>query len=349
VLNATPAAQYPESGLADIYAANLLDPNRDPQRTVHQRQRGYTLNPADGSTTPSGMSIFPYPLNRDIAPSLYSYYTWRDTGLETRAGPNGEGADPSVLQFLDEGAPVYSRDEVRSVALPLLMEFRCYPDGTALGANRFDVALAVTLSTTPAFRAFSAGGIAEGGQVVYVDPDLQIQANGGFDPSSLPNPGAETPGKDDAFYFGAVDFVTRVSRSYSVWYEAVDPAGEPFLGAQYHDVIVGPGPEAQPIGTELQLAFRGALAIDPGSVGDEARTDAMTFDAYGDHYASDVEIMDSGNANTGIHFLDADDSWHDDIRELNGARYYQVRVTFLSNPATGSRPVLSGLGVSWSD
>ena len=91
--------------------------------------------------------------------------------------------------------------------------------------------LAANSSSKPYFRAFSTGGIDTSGNTVLVQPDNEDSANGGFNPFSLPNPGAPTPGRDDAFYFGAVDFVTRVSRSHSVWYETVDAAGLPFFDA----------------------------------------------------------------------------------------------------------------------
>ena len=37
------------------------------------------------------------------------------------------------------------------IALPLLMEYRCFPDPTALGLNAFDVNLAINTSTRPSF------------------------------------------------------------------------------------------------------------------------------------------------------------------------------------------------------
>ena len=51
------------------------------------------------------------------------------------------------------------------------------------------------------------------------DPELEDIANGGFNPNSTPNPGAPTFGQDNQFYIGALDFVVRVSRAHSVWFD----------------------------------------------------------------------------------------------------------------------------------
>ena len=37
------------------------------------------------------------------------------------------------------------------------------------------------------------------------------------------------------------------------------------------------------------------------------------------------------------------------INAIDGAQYYQIRLTFISNPLTGLRPEVSALAVSWRD
>jgi hypothetical protein len=75
--------------------------------------------------------------------------------------------------------------------------------------------------------------------------------------------------------------------------------------------------------------------------------DANTLDGYGDHYANPAASRDSGGANVGITFLNGDDGWHTDVAEINGSVFYQVRVTFHSNPETATDAELSALGLTW--
>ena len=280
------------------------------------------------------------------------------TGGENLAVPNvlASGADPCGFQFASgEQAcvPFYNSGELQSVALPLLIEFRCYPDDAAQGINVFDTSFAISTSDRPYFRAFSVDGINQQAQRVLVDPDLQSQANGGFNPASVPNSGAPTSGLDNQIYLGAADLVTRVSRSYSVWYQAVDADGQPVFGVHYSPQVLEPAPFEQPLGAEVQVAFRGATQINDESVaGAEVRGNALSLDAYGDHYGLDENgpvTHDSGNANLPISFLNGDDSWHEDISEIDGAAYYQLRLTFIANPTTRLRPEVSALAVAWQE
>ena len=116
----------------------------------------------------------------------------------------------------------YVANQVRADALPMMMEFKCFPDAGSVGLNAFDISLAANSSSKPYFRAFSTGGINTQGNTVLVLPDTEEEANGGFNPGSNP-PGQKTFGLDNTFYIGAADFVTRISRVHSVWFEALDP------------------------------------------------------------------------------------------------------------------------------
>jgi hypothetical protein len=238
------------------------------------------------------------------------------------------------------------------------MEFRCYPDIGAQGLNALDVSIAVNSSAKPYFRAFSTGGFNTSNAAVLINPDLETTANGGFNPTSTPTPGAPTPGLDPVFYIGALDMVVRVSRSYSIWFAADDPSSpNPFVNPIFNPPLLEPRADAQPSGTEILLSFRGTDSVE----NDEAQTNAATIDNYGDWY-NDLNIVppaaprhNTNDANLvggipGQQFLTSDEySWKDDVALISGSRYYQIRITFLSNMLTGLGPELSALALSWQE
>lgn len=376
----------PNSGIGNTFDANVVDGSADPLREVHPRANGYTINPGDQSVAPDGTSLIPTPMNQGIPDSQKRYYTWRDTGIRARGGFNGGGA-PLFRQAQITGVqplaeletmmgpdcnqpgdpnPFYPVEEVRTVGLPLLVEFRCYPTGSATTSNIFAHQLAHT-STLPGFRAYSAGGRDESGQLFTVNPDSESLANGGFDPTSMPA-GAPLPGVDNALYFGGLDLVVRVSRAHSIFYEAIDPLG---IGAFSAPTFAQPVifPEVQPQGTSVDVAYRGAITIIA-----IAGEDASRQDAYGDFYqtkpinytpsiAEDPTIELRGNAScwdgsfsyevadqnglTG--FLNNDDNWKTDVSDITGARFVQVRMSFISNAATGLVPEVAAMGLSWQE
>ncbi len=230
--------------------------------------------------------------------------------------------------------------------MPLLLEFRTWPDAGALGLNLFDISIGTNTSARPYFRAFSAGGYNDLGQAVLVDPDLEHEANGGFNPSSNP-PGQQTYGRDPVFHIGSMQLVTRVSRSYSHWFEAVDASGASLVSPEFLVADFVPELGALPEGTQVQLAFRGATDVQNA----EALADATSLDLYGDHYdRSAVPLThNSSDANLGIQFLAGDASWKSDPSELDGARFYQVRLTFVANVGTGVSPAVSAVAVGWQE
>jgi len=356
---------WPLSGLVQDYAANILDGDNDPVQTVHPRTKGYTVNPADVFVTDEGTTLMPYPLNREGGEKRY--YTWRDTSLQRRAAPNGFGVDPLSYYFVNnldipavgsQERNVFSANQVPSIGLPLLMEFRCFNAEGSQGLNRFDISMPAILvgNVRPHFRAFSAGGINAGGDTVVVNPDTSSQAEGGFNPAAG---GAVTPGVDNTFYIGSLDLVTRVSRSYSIWFAATDPKSDGlFAGPKYGQPVMEPRPEEQPLGTHIELAFRGA---DVGSTG-EALTNARTLDGYGDHYQNepgaafpnyDSDVANQElvlpNGSLWIPFEPGSTPGPRGVLGIDNMRYYQTRVTFIANPASGLVPELSSLGVSWTD
>ena len=333
---------HPTSGLKPPFAENRLNPAAAPPKIVHNRNDGYTVNPADLRTSATGIPIMPYPMNRDKPFEDRSYYTWRDTSILERGGIGGAGADVEQLcKTLMQGTCLtMSAGNVETIGLALLMEFRCWPDDEALGMNAFDISLAANSSSRPNFRAFSTGGLSQNGPVTR-DPDLETTANGGFNPNSNP-PGAITVGVDNSFYVGALDLITRISRTYSIWFPVT---GLGITAAQFNPVITEPRPELLPNGTSIDIRFRGATAVDETIM----LENATVFDGYGDYYPTPDTAFgrDPGAANPGVIFLLNDNTWHADVSDIDGSSYYQVRVTFTSNPETGTNPELSAVGLTW--
>jgi len=326
---ATLFPKYPSSGLGKVYASNFLEPGV----IVHEKQRGYTVDPADLYVSTTGSPMQPFPLNRDVPPEERRYYPWRATAPLAPGGAAGRGAPPdqeiAVLGLGPEKA--YAAGAVRSIALPLLLEFRCYPDDGALGLNAFDVSLAITSSARPYFRAFSAGGYDVGMNPVVKNPDLEDIADGGYNPNSTP-PGAPTPPTDCVAYLGEAGLVTRISRAHSIWLDtgATAPSfAEP--------VVVGD----LPAGTSIELAYRGATSIFGGSPGQTfyVGADAAGLDAYGDP-------IDDPAAGAPV-YAGPDADWGATLADVDGARLFQVRLTFIGNAATNEVASLDGLGFAW--
>ena len=329
---------YPNSGLIPEFDQNPLIGPRSAPRIVHPKQLGYTVNPDESFSSDSGTQLMPWPLNRDLPVRDYRYFTWRDTAIYQRAAPQGRGVD---LGILVDRIGIGTRDmmvvnRVTTIGLPLLMEFRCYPDDSALGLNPFSIFLASTTSPRPNFRVFSTGGRNQSGQIVRIDPDTESVANGGFNPNSNP-PGAKTTNRDNSVYAGAMDLVVRVSRSISIWFEAGGLAAP-----RFRPPVVEPLPQDQASGTSVQLAFRGALAVEPAA----ARENALSLDLYGEHYEDPSVSRSDPNLNMS---LQHEGEWFEDISAIDGAPYYQVRVTFLSNAESGVTPELSALAIAWQE
>ncbi|MBI5362244.1 MAG: Ig-like domain-containing protein [Planctomycetes bacterium] len=341
---------YPASGLLTTFDQNYLNTATDPPRIVHPRERGYTVSPSDRFVATTGTVMVPYPLNRGIPPEDKLFYTWRDTSILSKAGLDSAGLEMAITFNLglptvtpapagpgtlvggngaawgNNGNPVVT-PQVPTIGLPLLMEFRCYPDSSALGLNVFDASL-VTLNGAPRTLAFAAGGVGPGGVPVIRDPDLQTLAAGGFNPGSTPT-GASTIGLVNAFYLGQLDLVSRVSRAHTIWFDT------PNVNApRYATPVVDPAPERQPTDTAITLAFRGASLIT-GAPAAAAMNNANALDPYGD------------GAGVTLHSSSAGGIWSSDMSSINGAELFQARVTFISNAQTTLRPTLSALGFAY--
>lgn len=333
-----PQPAWPASGPTTSFGGNYLDASEDPGAVVHPKHLGYTISPANLYTANSGTTMLPFPLNQGQDMSSYRYYTWRDTAIESLGGPFSSGAPFDQDIFL-RGLPTtkfYGPGSVPSMGLPLLMEFRCYPDDSTLGLNRLDASSSPNTPLKPDFRAFTTGGYDQVGNRVTRNPDLQDVALGGYAAGG----GAPTAPTDSTFYMGELGLVTRVSRSTSIWFDTTD--GESGVGSPlYAQPIVESLAAALPEGTQIELAFRGAVSITAPSgqtVPNDITTNATLMDSQGNPWF---------NQPSSPVFLNGDSSWKDDISAIDSAKYFQVRISFTSNAASGLTPALSTLAFAY--
>ncbi|WP_145203689.1 hypothetical protein [Planctomycetes bacterium Poly30] len=356
--------QFQNSGLRPVYETNSL--LSAAPSVVHPRQLGYLISPADVQTTPTGQALVPFPMNR-VANEPKRTYTWRDSSLRERAGPQNAGVEPWSL-FVATGLPIppsayFRTGEVRTIGLPLLLDFATFADFAANGQNGWDINLAVNSSSRPYFRAFSAGGVDTSGNSVVVDPSMETSANGGFSPFSNP-PGAPTFGRDNAYMLGAADFVVRKSLAHTVWIDA----GSVSLNRQFVQPIAS-GVAGQSPGVSVTVDVRGASEIaysNSGLIDDndgdengiaDMLEDASQIDLYGDYYNErDQSVLThwERDENPGITFRSLSttiesDEWRGNVNSIEGARYVQLRLTLESDIETGAVPAVGALGIAWTE
>lgn len=320
--------KYPDSGLTTDFADNVLDAVEDPLTVVHPAGNGYVIQPLDVFTTTSGSRMTPWPLNREAALADFTYWTWRDTGKVSLAAPNNNGADYSLVFAVDPNAFLaYAADNVPTIALPLLMEFRNYPVTSAGLFNPLAGVLASPpLSLTqfenqPFFTAYSAGGVnTSTGVIVNLEPDAALVATG-----TIPPGGPNNLPRNQFIYFGQADFVTRVNRIHTVWLDT--GASNNFAPAAFE-----PTASAIPAGTQISFAYRGATGLTGNAT---VYGNAVNYDPYGN-----PSIV----ATFGPVFTNGDANWKTDITEIDGSRFVQVRITMGSNPESGVTPNLTSFG-----
>lgn len=326
------------TGVVPTYDSNVLDS----LAVVHDKSKGYAISPADSFVSASGTPLHPWPLNRNVPPSQYTYWTWRDTALLQVGGHvSGPGADP--LSFAQATGDItllgfYPGTKIPTIGEPLLMEFRCYPDAGALGLNGLKTSFAINSSYKPTFRAFSAGGVDTLGQTQFVDPDNDPVATGGFGPS-----GQKTGPIDNTVNWGQADFVTRISRVHTRWLDS--GAAHDFTPA-----VVEFGGAGLPAGTQVELAYRGASVLT--AVAGAPWLDAEPYDPYGDGYTGhQLNLLFAPGSKVPFDVLefpvDGDKSWHDSIDDLDGARWIQVRLTFVGNAVSNVTPQVAGVAIAW--
>jgi len=317
------------------FTENILNDPLSPQKVVHERSLGYAFSQAVVFTGPTGTTFVPFPLNRGNGP--LTSYTWRDTAVLGKAGPNGEGIPLCIERargLEDESGTIAQEGNVPSFGLPLLMEYRCYPSNTGVGLNSVDISLAINSSALPAFRAYSTGGQNRNGTTIRVEPDLEDIPKGGWNPNSVP-PGKRTArSNENAFYIGQLDYVTRISRMHSAWIDTQDPSPD------YLDAVLQPPPERQPLGTQVVVEYRGATGFN----GTEVKPfDAQSHNPYGEPLDTDGALLPNV-----VRYFNNVRTWTTDIDALDSARYLQLRISFLSSVESGLSADLDAIGLPFS-
>ncbi len=276
----------------------------------------YEISGVNRFTTSGGVTMYPWP-------DFTTTYTWRDTDFPVPNGGTLVGGNPSSSdaagwgvppRVVNDAPPTYEKGYYPSIALPLLMHFRAYPRGNEFGFNGFQVQIMVGSSNVPAFRVFSSGGRDGGGQWHLVRPDLPPEGtnpNGGYNTIT----GTGTKGFGPELYWGQVDFVTKVSKVYTHWF---DLGGT--LASMSSLTIEPTAVQANP-GTSVEVQFRSVDSINvSGCFSSTPLNDASTdFDAYADY--------------DGCAILSTPSDWYSDPADLvnDGRQYFQLRFTFVSN------------------
>jgi hypothetical protein len=135
---------------------------------------------------------------------------------------------------------------------------------------------------------------------------------------------------DNVFYIGQMDLVIRISRAHTIWFNST--SASPI----YSSPVIEPRATDQPSGSSIQLAFRGATLVT-GAI----TTTATALDVYGD-------VPENFPANGTVNFFNNNDSrWKDSMTQIQGARWFQTRITFVSNAETLLTPTLSALGFAF--
>ena len=332
---------YPFSGMdISTFGANI-HPDEALVKVVHFEPEGYLINVADQILSSTGTFLMPWPMNEDLAPEDFRYYTWRDSTIREVDGSMSSGYPTffEIAMGLEPGEVTdtfATAGNIPSIGLPLLMEFRCYPDDGAIGINTLNaVRFVPTGFAAPITRIHATGGQPAGGApTVFKDPDLQPIPDGGFNPTT----GAPTAGSDVTFYVGQLDLVTRVSRVHTIWFDT-DATGTSFLPE-----ILDPPLGAQPDGTSIEVAWRGASSIQGASLADYA-FDSDHIGPYGDVRGPDELLGD----NADVLFINpGDDGWQNFPSAIVNSRYLQLRITFISNAVSALGPELSSLGVAYT-
>ena len=358
---------YPDSGIRQqwTYAQNYLqDPNAI-VKTVHKRQAGFQVSNLGLFNSPgSGTPMLAMPMNQNLPASEQVTFTWRDTSILGRGGLTSTGLSAQ------DGVPyerevalfglnacqgqVYGADAagtphagVRSIGLPLLMEFSCFPSN-AISLNNFDVSIAINSSNQPFFRAFSTGGFNASGNAITKDPDNQVSPTGGFNGNpALPGGiGAKTPPRDPTVYIGQLDLVIRISRVYTVMLNSLQTTPD------YVSLVQEPDPADQPDGTEIQYAYRGHLAqLEGGAPLDTRFQVGESMSVYGD--ISYQPLLDFGDqCNPSLPdaievFNPTLPEWSEDLDTIDGHAFAQLRMTFVGNLETELIPSLSAVGLAY--
>ncbi|QDU68789.1 Ig-like domain-containing protein [Engelhardtia mirabilis] len=361
-----PIPAFPTSGFgtSDPFDSNFLSDPKGGPFVVHPRELGFAISSSDVVAASTGMPVLQMPWNDGLSESDKTFFTWRDTAVQTFGNVDDSGAllgggvptfqEAAILGLLIPPGDVWGPGipdtgpinpiGVPSPGLPLLMEYRCYPT-ESISLNAFDMSMAVAVAPVPHFRAFSTGGTNTTGQVVIKDPDLQSDPTGGFD-TTAGNEGQPTIARDDMFYMGQMDIVIRTSRVYTILMDAEQQptfalGTKPYV---YEAMVMRPSPSEQPVGTSVIPAWRGQNIVSLNA--HPAMIDGTQMDVFGEPEMG--PLGDPMGTPLNNPFPWSDPTWHDSLSDMNGLRFVQSRLTFIGNTKSGVTASLDSYGLAFS-
>ncbi|HEX9794004.1 MAG TPA: hypothetical protein VGC54_08480 [Planctomycetota bacterium] len=335
-----PQSGYPTWPLSGLFREALFT------RGVLGRDEGYfeevvfdastSINQVNVFQAASGSPMYPWPDFTDT-------YTWRDNAIPQSidGAPQGAGVPPDVVLTANPALErVWTKDNVPSIGLPLLMWFKCYPRGNFFGSNGFQVQIMVGSSSLPAFRVFSAGGRDAADTWHTVVPDIPPDGEkptGGYNTGT----GERTKQYGPELYWGQVDFVVKISRVFTHWF-AFSALDEPLDSISA--VTMEPPLVRQPPGTDVIVEFRGTSSLVLDTCDKHMLTDSNCLDLYGDYeFVSVSECCGSIGSPTG---------WTADPSSfLSGPtppKHFQLRFTFVANIVQNAEPELDAFGFAWN-
>ncbi|MAW61131.1 MAG: hypothetical protein CMJ94_09860 [Planctomycetes bacterium] len=329
----TGRAIYPASGLqASLpFVQNVLGWDEGITETT-VFDSSYAVRAVDVFTAASGVEYIPWPEFTEL-------FTFRDTAIpqSIQDGANGTGSPPAAHGLGAAAGGFYDPGSVPSIGLSLLGRFRCYNVGNIEPINQFNSYQFVANSPLPAWRVFSAGGISANGDVITVVPDNGDQ--GGLQPTGGWRNGTATRPDEDTIYATQADFVVRVSRAYTHWFDfgGVLPANG------VRGIVVEPVEAFQLPGTDLIVEYRGSFSVthpaNPTTAPSPLTDAEKTLDLYGDF-----------NNTSGSVSLPS--AWTTDLSSLEATateqyRYFQLRISFVANADRSLPATLDGLGIAF--
>ncbi len=344
---ATGYPDYPKSGLKRnaAFDNNILgfdvDPFYEDEEVVFDT--GYDIIGSNTFVSESGAVYAPWP-------TFDQTYTWRDNSMaeDMTGGPDSSKAYGVPLKVTGQD-PYYKAGEWPSVVAPLMMRFRCYPRGDFFGWNGFQVQIMVPSSNQPAFRVFSFGG--NGSELVVPDvPESGTKPTGG-----TATGGGTQKGYGPELYWGQVDFVVKVSRVFTHWFSF----GGTFNG-------IGPvvqEPVNQPEGSSVTVEWRGTEIIDMagGAANDPCDStslhllnDANQLDDYGEFRGAIISrdrLEDPPDLDEFCESMSDPSDWTSNPASLAAEakwKFFQLRITFVSNIEKDLEPELDAYGFSWT-
>ena len=292
-------------------------------------------------------------------PSFTDKFIWRDTAFDQAylggIDGNGGGAPTdnyvNTLVLWDPLGKRYLPGFIPTVALPLQLRFRTYPQIDALSLNTLTTSLMMAPGSTPPslpmFRVYSAGGQNGSGVWQRVQPD-QAGTSGSIPVGGYINGQATAAAGDDLLYWAAADFSLEVSRMHSHWFAISGPLNSGTIDG----VIVEPTADKQPTGTSLVIEYRGSQAVSANANPLENSTPLNDASVkLGDTNQGDSPFDHYGDFVGGTGSVATPSSWTADLTDLEneGYEFIQIRVSFVSNPDSGLRPTLDGLGIVWTN